>query len=160
MIANWIKPNTDMDFKLLYKVSRDGDRTSTFSEKVAGISPTLVIIHSKSGYTFGGYTSVEWNMTGYYSYKTDENAFIFSMDKRKRYNLKLKKSSYAICGDPQHFAFGGGHDLTIWDKCISNDNSKDYSYNHTYEMPEKHELTGGNGNFYVQDCEVYQVLFN
>ncbi len=160
MISNWIKPNTKINIKLLYKVSRDGDRTSTFIEKVAGISPTLVIIQSKSGYTFGGYTSVEWNMTGYYSYKKDENAFIFSMDKRKKYNLKLKNSSYAICGDPQHFAFGGGHDLTIWDKCTSNDNSKNYSYNHTYEMPEKHELTGGHGNFSVQDCEVYQVLFN
>ena len=157
MISNWIKQDNDMDFNLLYKVSRDGDRTSTFTEKVAGISPTLVIIQSKSGYRFGGYTSVEWKMTGNYSYVKDENAFIFSIDKRKKYNLK--RAQYAICGDPQHFAFGGGHELTIWDKCTSNNNSKDYGNDHSYEI-KNYELTGGNSNFYVQDLEVYQVLFN
>jgi hypothetical protein len=158
MISDWIKLYTNLDFKLLYKVSRDGDRISTFIEKVAGKSPTLIIIQSKSGYTFGGFTSVEWNMKGSYSYKRDENAFIFSIDKRKKYKLKLNSANNAICGDPRHFAFGGGHDLTIWDKCTSNNNSEDYSYNFSYEMLEKYELTGGNNNFYVQDCEVYQVI--
>ena len=116
-----------MNFNLLYKISRDGDRTSNFTEKVVGISPTLVIIQLKSGYRFCGYTSVKWKMTGNYSYVRDENAFIFSIDKRKKYSLK--RADYAICGDPQHFTFGGSHELTIWDKCISNDNSKDYTSN-------------------------------
>ena len=160
MIANWIKPNTYMDFKLLYKVSRDGDRTSTFIEKVARISPTLVIIQTKLGHTFGGYTSVEWKTVGDFSYNKDENAFIFSIDKKKKYSLKLNCVGTAICIDSQHFAFGGGHDINIWDKCTSNDNSNYYSSNHTYEMPKKFELTGGGRSFYVQDCEVYQVLFN
>ena len=156
MISNWINPNVGISLKLLYKVSRDGDRISTFIQKVSGISPTLILIQSKSGFKFGGYTSVEWNMSGYYTYKDDKSAFIFSIDKRKKYKLK---NGNAICGDPNHFAFGGGHDLTIWDKCTTNDNSKDYSYNSSYEMPEKYELTGGNRSFYVQELEVYQVSF-
>jgi len=76
----------------LFKVSRDGDRISTFTEKVSGKSPTLIIIQSKSGNKFGGYTSVEWKMTGRYSYKNDKYAFIFSIDKRKKF--KLKKEEY------------------------------------------------------------------
>ena len=160
MIANWINPNVNIKFKLLYKVSRDGDRISTFTEKVKGKSPTLVIVKSKSGFKFGGYTSVEWNMTGSYTYKSDNSAFIFSIDKKKKYKLKTNYESFAICGDTKHFAFGGGHDLTIWDKCTTTDNSKNYICNKSYEMKEKYELTGGNNSFYVKECEVYQVLFN
>ena len=158
MISNWINPNANLKFKLLYKVSRDGDRISTFTEKVKGKYPTLIIIQSKSGFKFGGYTSVEWDMTGYYKYKKDNSAFIFSINKKKKY--KLKSAKHAICGDPNHFAFGSGHDLTILDKCQTNDNSKDYLYNYGYEMKEKYELTGGENKFYVQDCEVYQVFSN
>ena len=157
MISNWINPKANLRFKLLYKVSRDGDRISTFTEKVKGKYPTLIIIQSKSGFRFGGYTSVEWDMTGNYNYKKDNSAFIFSIDKKSKYKLKENNSRYAICGDPDHFAFGGGHDLTIWDKCQSKDNSDDYSFNHTYEMKDKYELTGGKNKFYVQECEVYQV---
>ena len=157
MISNWINQNVGISLKLLYKVSRDGDRISTFIQKVSGISPTLILIQSKSGFKFGGYTSVEWNMSGSYTYKKDKSAFIFSIDKRKKY--KLKRENYAICGDPNHFAFGAGHDLTICDKCTTNNNSNDYLSNNSYEMPEKYELTGGNKSFYVQELEVYQVLF-
>ena len=142
----------------MYKVSREGDRISTFNEKVSGKSPTLIIIQSKSGYKFEGYTSVEWKMTGSYSYKSHKFAFIFSIEKRKKY--RLKKEEYAICGDQNHFAFGGGHDLTIWDNCTTNNNSQDYNYNHSYDMSEQYELTGGSKKFNVQECEVYQVIFS
>ena len=97
-------------------------------------------------------------MTGSYTYKKDNSAFIFSIDKKKKY--KLKRENYAICVDPDHFAFGSGHDLTIGNKCQTNDNSKDYSYNNGYEMKERYELNGGENKFYVKDCEVYQVLSN
>ena len=97
MISNWIKQNSNLKFKLLYKVSRDGDRISTFTEKVKGKYPTLIIIQSKSGFKFGGYTSVEWDMTGSYTYKKDNSAFIFSIDKKKKY--KLKDEQHSICRD-------------------------------------------------------------
>ena len=68
MVCNWIKQNTKFKFNLLYKVSRDGDRISTFSEKVKGKKPTLILIKSKAGYKFGGYTTVEWNICFYFFY--------------------------------------------------------------------------------------------
>ena len=98
-------------------------------------------------------------MTGNYNYKRDSNAFIFSINKRQKFNLK-QNEGLAICGDPNHFAFGGGHDLTIWDNFFSNNNSKDYSYGCTYGTTSSYELTGGNNNFYVEECEVFQVIFD
>ena len=98
-------------------------------------------------------------MTGSYTYISDSSAFIFSIDKRKKYNLKNSSCSCSICGDPNHFAFGGGHDLTIWDNFTTNNNSKDYGYNHSYSMDEKYELTGGKNSFYVKELEVYEIDF-
>ena len=160
MVCNWIKQNAKIKFNLLYKVSRDGDRISTFTEKVKGHLPTLILIKSKSGYKFGGYTTVEWNMTGSYTYKEDKNAFIFSVNNKQKFNIKKGNESSAICGDPNHFAFGGGHDLTIWDNCTSNDNSKDYLSSISYNITSKYELTGGSKSFYVDELEVYQVIFD
>ena len=80
-----------MKFKLLFKATRDGDIISAFADKVKGKSPTLILIKTKTGYKFGGYTTVEWDMTGYYKYQKDENAFIFSINNKKK-NLTLKKN--------------------------------------------------------------------
>ena len=53
-------------------------------------------------------------MKGYYTYKEDKSAFIFSINNKQKFNIINNSYNYAICGDPNHFAFGGGHDLTTW----------------------------------------------
>ena len=99
-------------------------------------------------------------MTGSYTFKRDENAFIFSINNKKKFNVKKGDENYAICGDPNHFAFGRGHNLTIWDQCCTNDNSKDYRYGNTYDTTSNYELTGGSKTFYVEELEVYHVIFD
>ena len=111
MVCNWIRPNSKIKFNLLYKVSRDGDRISTFAEKVKGKSPTLILIKTRTGYKFGGYTTVEWEMTGEFNYKLDKNAFIFSINNKQKFNLKKDREQYAICGDPNHFVLEAGMNL-------------------------------------------------
>ena len=83
----------------------------------------------------------------------------FQLIIKKNFNVKKGKENNAICGDPNHFAFGGGHDLTIWNNFFTNDNSKDYSYGTEFDTTSNYELTGGTNKFYVEECEVYQVIF-
>jgi len=99
MVNNWIRQNAKLRFELLYRVSRDGDRISTFTEKVRGKSPTLILIKSKSGYKFGGYTSVEWDMKGSYTYKEDKFAFIFSINNKKKYDIKNGNERCALANE-------------------------------------------------------------
>ena len=139
----------------MFRVSRDGDKISNFIEKVSGKFPTLINIKTKEGFKFGGYTSVEWNMTGYYSYKKDKFAFLFSLDKRKKYNQKEDMNT-SICGDPDHFAFGGGHDLSIQNNCQTKINK--VGLRHTYVAQEKYELNGGEKDFFVRELEVFEVI--
>ena len=86
MISNWIKPNSKIKVNLLYQISRDGDNISTFYNKVKNKYPTLILIKSKSGYKFGGYTTQTWEITNIY--KKDELSFPFSLNKQKKYNIK------------------------------------------------------------------------
>jgi len=76
MISNWINPNSKIKFNLLYQISRDGDKISTFYNKVKNKYPTLILIKSKSGYKFGGYTIQTWESTN--KHKKDKLAFLFS----------------------------------------------------------------------------------
>lgn len=89
LILNWIKPKTKIKLTLLYQVSKDGDRTSTFYSKVSNKCPNVVLLKTNSGYECGGYTSVSWGNTN--NYKRDELAFLFSLDKKKKYPLQKRK---------------------------------------------------------------------
>ena len=154
MVSNWIKPNEKIKFNLLYQVSRDGDRTSTFYEKVKGKAPTLCLVKTKAGFKCGGYTTNLWNQTGY---RKDELAFLFSLDKKKKYTIKSGQVDNGVYACNSYFAFGGGHDLKICDNCTKgNENycNTPYSFNTT----EKSELTG-QYNFIVDECEIYHVEF-
>ena len=42
-----------MKFNLLYQVSRDGDRISTFTKKVSKKCPTIILIKTTENYKFG-----------------------------------------------------------------------------------------------------------
>ena len=155
MISNWIKPNSKIKFNLLYQISRDGDNISTFYNKVKDKCPTLIIVKSKSGYKFGGYTTNTWELTN--NYKKDELAFLFSLNKKKKYNIKNKEIQYAIRGHKDYFAFGSGADLWIYDKCTSrSDNGCCCS---SYNTTLQYELNGGQEYFYVDELEVYNVEF-
>ena len=61
--------------KLLFRASRDGDNNKSYHDKCDGIAPTISVIKTKTGYTFGGYTDCVLNSTSGCT-KTN-NSFIF-----------------------------------------------------------------------------------
>ena len=89
--------------------------------------------------------------------KIDELAFLFSLNKQKKYNIKNEQIKYAISGCSDYFAFGGGHDLKIYDQCTSKNNN--YCNSHSYNTTEQYELNGGEQYFSVDELEVYNVEF-
>ena len=162
MIKNWIlkklnKENSKIELNLLYKLTRDGDGCSTFHTKCDGKGPTIIIIQTTSGYKFGGYTSINWDNTTN-NYKKDELAFIFSLNKKKKYKIKSEKIGNAIwSGSNYGPIFGSGHDFYISNNCKSSSSGTNTPY--SYECDEKNGLTGGQRNFYVKEMEVFQVEF-
>ena len=148
-------------WKLIYRASQDGFEASTFHTKCDDKPNTFIIIKSKNGNVFGGYTEQTWNHTG--GYKTDPNAFIFSLiNKITNYTLKMNCDDHEnsiYCSNIDGPTFGD--DLCILDN--SNQNKKsysnlDHSYSHPYyeyETEEARSFLAGSYKFQVSEIEVY-----
>lgn len=93
------------------------------------------------------------------AYKKDELAFLFSIDNKKKYQLKSDHLDNAIYTHSDYFAFGGGHDLKIYDQCKEHNSSQYSNFPCSYSGGNKYELTGGQYNFTVSELEVYYVEF-
>ena len=156
-------------FKLLYRASRDGFRGSDFHSKCDEHANTLTIFKaSGSGsFIFGGFTSVAWESSKPGQYKSDANAFLFSLTNKDNQPCKMKidksKEKYAIyCGSEYGPKFGSGHDICI--DSDSNKYAKSYSlFGHAYKHPRYAYNTNaakcfltGSPYFQLSEIEVYQ----
>ena len=99
-IEKQLKKNV-ISYELIYKATRDGDKSENFHSKCDNKENTIVIIKSKNGKIFGGFTTKFWN---HMEYINDPLAFVFSINKQKIYNiLDDKNGEKAIYG---HKSYG------------------------------------------------------
>ena len=76
--------------------------------KCKGKCPTLAVIKTTNGYIFGGYTTQLWIE----DQVKDQNAFVFSIDKKKKYNIKYPE--YAIGFENNYFwIFGYSYNTIV-----------------------------------------------
>ena len=68
--------NKEIKYQLLYKGTKNGDKSLNFHTRVDGIKNTLTLVKTKKGIRFGGFTSEIWNQIGGYG-KCDPLAFCF-----------------------------------------------------------------------------------
>ena len=81
-------------YTLLYRGSRDGLTAWDFHSKCDNKSPTLTIIKPlNSANIFGAYTEATWSSSSN-EFKSDPNAFIFSLTNKDNLPCKMK-TSYA-----------------------------------------------------------------
>ena len=150
------KINTDnkkIIINLLYKASADGDKASVFHEKCDQAKNTIVLVETKDGMRFGGFTTCSWS--GNCIDKNDPNAFIFSFDKMKTYdNIP---GDEAIGCYPKFGPIFLGCQIKIFDNAFTKGGTT-YEKELNYNTQEDYELTGGKRNFDVKDIEVYEVI--
>ena len=158
LISNWIKPNTKISFKLLYKATIDGDLMSTFHKKCDDKGPTLIIIKSSKGKRFGGYNPLSWDSTD--KWKSDPLTFIFSLDTKKKYIITREdRKEYSSIGAPKHIGFGYYcGDILIRDQCMSRNDNRTNGKDHCYNTTLEYEFTGEE-NLTIGDYECYSVSF-
>ena len=157
LLKEWFNENNNKSIKLLYKTSRDGDGYQDFYNKCENKGPTITIALTTSGNKFGGYTSLSWKKpSDSYKFYSDNNAFLFSLNKKKKYFQKKYGDVEAVyMWRNRGPSFGGGNDMTLNNNCLHNSSSYNncpYSY-----QTEKCELNGGEYNYMVKDYEVYSI---
>ena len=155
-----LNENADkINLNLIYRGSRDGDEASDFHSKCDKFQNTLILVKTKKGLRFGGFTSQSWEGNGD---KIDKNAFCFSLDKLKIYNIikdiKGTKEKPAIFTSPQTGPFFGNCVFEIKDSFFEMGGlcSEDYFYDN---QQIQCEINNGEEQFDIDDVEVFKVSF-
>lgn len=139
-------------FNLIYKATELDDKASTFHQKCDNVNITLVLIETIKGIRFGGFTTQNWN--GNCLQKVDKNAFVFSLDKNKTYDVV--KGEPAVGCYPKFGPVFFGCQIRVYDKFFKVNSTtcfKGLNYNTT----EDFELNNGEKNFIVKEIEVYAI---
>ena len=164
-LISWISEKGKIkELKLLYSSKKDGDNYSSFYNKCKNISPTLSLIKTKKGRRFGGFTFGKWNDEKGFLTQTDSEAFLFSLDNMKNY--KILKPNFAIFSATDHSSFlgygcsgdGKAYGIFLRDNYLT----KGGGENHTskvYNIDSQNCLSTEK-DFYVEEVEVYNIIFN
>ena len=81
-MKKWIKPSRKIRAELLYRLSENGDKFSTFHKLRDDKGPTLTLFHVNDGNIVGIYTPLSWYSPFFdYVWKYDIETFIFNLDK-------------------------------------------------------------------------------
>jgi hypothetical protein len=153
---------------LLYRGTRDGFGARDFHSKCDGHWNTLTILKAKqSFYVFGGFTLVDWISSN--CFKSDPNAFIFSLTNKDKKPLKMKvdlnRHLYAIRCQPEYGPiFGGGFFYDIFISNNANTTMDSYSnlgdfFKHPQYAKGTNEaqtFLAGSYKFQLDEIEVYQ----
>ena len=164
-LANLTDFSLNSSWSLIYQASRDGFSSSSFHSKCNGNTGTLVVIKSSNSNIFGGYTNADWS--GYYQYKSDPNAFLFSLTNSYNTSVKMpvRISQNAIYTNPQYGpTFGLGYDAYF----DSNLNFFSYALGYSYQLPsfltlynqKAQSFLAGSYNIQPFDVEVYSILID
>ena len=92
ILKNWINPNKNLSTKLLYRLSRDGDKISKFHELCNDKGPTLTLFKVIDGNIGGIYTPLSWDNSD--TWKHDMESFMFNLNKNQKY--KKLTNDYSI----------------------------------------------------------------
>ena len=139
-------------FYIIYKATELGDKASTFHQMCDFLNTSLVIIETNKGVRFGGFTTKNWS--GQCIKKIDNNAFVFSIDNNKIYNVY--KNDWAIGGYPKFGPVFFGCQIRIYDDFCSK-NSTTCNKGLNYATTKDFELNNGERYFIVKDLEVYTI---
>ena len=146
------------NIKLLYRGSRDGDRTKTCHKLCDNKQNVLIIIQSDKGYTFGGYSKIGFKTTKKSEFKIDNNSFLFSIDLQKKYPVVENDTALDYNNDYWGLCFFVS--LYFKDNFMNLDNNYigDYIKEYFKGLKDKYEMNGGESIFKIKELEVFQLL--
>ena len=109
-------------------------------------------VNSDKAEAFGGFTTCNWS--GNQVHKNDENAFIFSLDTHKIYDIIPGQP--AIGCYPNYGPIFLGCQIKINDDAFTQGGTT-YLKGKNYQTEEDYELNGGNQKFNIKEIEVYEI---
>ena len=161
-IINWIKEKTNKNFiyfEKIFTMSINGSTSKDFHKFCDNEGPTLILIKTTKNKIFGGFTPLNWDMSGIDKIDENNQTFIFSLNLMKKYDM-INKEKSAICCNREY-----GPSFGVSDFCIESNMKKGETYanditnfisNSNLELTESE---GNNETFNVDDFEVFKVIY-
>ena len=156
----------DVYFNLTYRASEDGDKAADFHKKCDKIGPNVVLIKTRKGNIFGGFTFKNWEhlerdvdprRPNLGSASRDSNAFGFSVNKQKIYNNE-KPNEFAIWCNRLFGPTFKNNLFQIFDSCMKKGGYCSIRANsHFGGQAHDYETSGGEARFKVDELEVFEV---
>ena len=148
-------------FNLLYRATRDGSYPKDYHKKCDNQGPTLTLIKTDNNRKFGGYVSKDREYgTANEVYVKDKNAFIFSINKKTKYNIKDENtdafSNSSIRG-PNFTVSLGFYCNDDSGNMFKPRNSYESETNPSYNSNNAYEFAGKN-EFKAVEIEVFKVI--
>ena len=150
-------------FNLIYRATRDGSYPKDFHRQCDDKGPTITLIKTKDNKKFGGYISKDRKFGNENEkYVQDKNAFIFSINKKKKYPIKNENTnafSYSSIRGPNFTVKLGFYknrdDGNFFNplNAYESETIPDYNSFNNYEF-------AGRNNFETVEVEVFQVKIN
>ena len=152
LLKNWIDSKKKINSHLLYRMTKDGDSFKIFHTLCDNIKPNLILVKSKKGKKFGGFTFENWESCNEGKWKKDNKSFLFSLNLNKRYFQKDKNINDNI------------YCLNIFGPCFSYDLAfkcrnmkKCTSWGNMTYLNNKDLAENDNNNFDVEEVEVFKI---
>ena len=161
-IINWIREKTNKNFirfEKIFIMNKNGSSSKDFHKYCDNNGPTLTLIKTINNKIFGGFTPLNWDISGVDKIDENNQTFIFSLSSMKKYDM-INKDKSAICCNREYGPSFGASDF-----CILSNMKKGETYANevtNFLSNNNLELTGGEGNneyFDVDNFEVLKVLY-
>ena len=147
-------------FELLYQATKDGSYPKDFHNKCDNKGPTITLIQTDDNKKFGGYISKDRQYGNSDEIKMkDKNAFIFSINKKTKYNIKDENKiafSYSSIRGPNFTVQLGFFNNADSGNMFEPKNSYESETIPDYNSLNKFEFAGKN-NFKAIEIEVFKV---
>jgi hypothetical protein len=153
-------------FKRIYDANIDGWRYDDFHRCCNKKGWTLTIVKTTDDFTFGGFTTAEWDSSG--NQKHDPESFLFSVNEGSKYPITRGDRDaigcYSYCG--AKFGKYTG-DLEIASESNKNSDSRCRANQPSFNLPaakakgsdkKSSSINGGKKKFKSKEVEVYRVF--
>ena len=152
LIKDMISNYKSKKYRLLFRATRDGDSANKFHSICDNYKNLIILIETIKGFRFGGFTSNKFKGSSHL--KLDNNAFLFSLDNKKVYNINA--GEYAI------YCYGNSGPCfakrslyipnNFFKKC-----GKTRKAGGPYKFEKDYEINNGEQTFIVKELEIFQV---
>ena len=147
--------NKEFKLNLLYRGTRDGDRTENVHKICDGLKNIIVFMKSEEGNSYGMYSAIGWKTRKEFEYPIDDNSFLFSLNKKKIF--RAKKGKVTICWIGNNVGLYISSTMGFHDKFLNEKNNNIYSSISRFENCKTEDFNSGKTNFKFLEIEIFQI---